>query len=91
MVVVVNLTTITIVINKIKANIINIGVLDFRYNMFDWIVNLAMGLIDAWDKEERINRIMYVKIIIIDIVIMLIDWLGVKDTKYENITNIPLI
>ena len=50
-----------------------------------------MGLIDAWDKEERVNIITYVKIIIIDIVIMLIDWLGVKDTKYENITNIPLI
>ena len=41
--------------------------------------------------KDKVYRISIVDIIVIIIDIMLIVWFGVKDTKYENITSIPLM
>jgi hypothetical protein len=51
-----------------------------------------MGLVCMYIFKDidRVNSIDIVNIIIIIIDAMLVDWLGVRDTKYENITSIPL-
>jgi hypothetical protein len=87
----VSFTTIIIVISKIDASNISVGELNFMkniliwgsYNEGIWIFIIIIYII--------IFKVINVNIIINIIDIILIVWLGIRDTKYENITIIPPI
>jgi hypothetical protein len=88
---IVNFTTIIIVISRIDASNISVGELNFMKNILIW-GSYSEGI---WIFIIIIYIIMF-KVINVNIIINIIDiilivWFGIRDTKYENITIIPPI
>lgn len=59
--------------------------------MFDWIEYKGLSSVFIFEIIDNVIRIKKVDISIMIIDIIFVVWFGVRDTKYENITNIPLM
>jgi len=79
-----------IVISKIMAKRIKIGEFEFRKKVFDCVKYWDVRVDIVFNIKDKTNKIMYVNLNISVIVSILIVWFGVSETKYENITSIPL-